>query len=184
MTSSPVAGLNHDALWSKDRVLQGAEFQRALTITNERVEWSYDAWDTLVEKLRSPDNHDRAIAAQLLARLAISDPKKRIMRDFDQLITVTRDRQFVTARHALQSLWRVGIPGESPRTRLVSALELRFAECTTEKNCTLVRYDIIESLRKLYDAVGDETVKTTALQLIEQEEDVKYKKKYATLWRK
>ena len=49
----------------------------------------------------------------------------------------------------------------------------------------MIRYDIIQSLRNLYDAaaVKDEKIKEKALELIETEEDIKYRKKYASLWR-
>jgi hypothetical protein len=53
----------------------------------------------------------------------------------------------------------------------------------TEKNGTLIRYDISQSLHRLYDAVKDETVRAKALALIETEADRKYRKKYAGLWR-
>ena len=52
-----------------------------------------------------------------------------------------------------------------------------------EKNCTLIRFDIIQSLRKLYDAVKDEEVKAKALELIGTEADIKYRKKFASLWK-
>jgi hypothetical protein len=45
----------------------------------------------------------------------------------------------------------------------------------------LIRYDIIQGLRKLYDEVTDEKVREKALELIETEEDLKYRKKYASL---
>ena len=62
-------------------------------------------------------------------------------------------------------------------------MRLRYSESDTEKNGTLIRYDIVQSLRNLYDAVKDEKVKAKALELIETEEDVKYRKKSASLWR-
>lgn len=34
----------------------------------------------------------------------------------------------------------------------------------------------------MYDELKDEEIKQTALQLIESEEDIKYRKKYATTW--
>jgi hypothetical protein len=99
------------------------------------------------------------------------------------LIAVTRDERFVTARHTLQSLWKVGVAGKPQRERLLEALAARFAACISEKNCTLIRYDILQSLRNVYDAVGDEKIRQKALELIETEEDIKYKKKYMSLWR-
>lgn len=155
-----------------------------LHTTDRPVDWAYEVWDDLVARLRHQDNHERAIAAQVLANLAKSDPEKRMLRDFPALLAVTRDERFVTARHCLQSLWKVGAAGPEQRQIVVASLEQRYHECISEKNCTLIRYDIIQSLRHIYDAVPDETIKEKALALIETETDLKYRKKYATLWRK
>ena len=125
----------------------------------------------------------RAITSQILANLAKSDPEKRILRDFDTLLAVTRDNRFVTARHCMQSIWKVGVAGEEQQKRLVDGLEQRFEECITEKNCTLIRFDIMQGLRNLYDEVTDEQVKEKALGLIETENDLKYRKKYTSVWR-
>jgi hypothetical protein len=62
-------------------------------------------------------------------------------------------------------------------------LARRFTECASEKNCTLIRYDIVESLRKIYDAAPDERVKAKALELIDTEADPRYRKKYAGVWK-
>jgi hypothetical protein len=64
----------------------------------------------------------------------------------------------------------------------VAALENRFSDCVTDKNCTLIRYNIIECLRKLFNAIRNEEIRTRAKALIELESDPKYKKKYLTLW--
>lgn len=65
----------------------------------------------------------------------------------------------------------------------MAELAARFEECGAEKNSTLLRYDRIESLRKLYDVNGDEAVRAQALPLIETEADPKYRKKYAGVWK-
>jgi len=65
----------------------------------------------------------------------------------------------------------------------MDGLERRFKECINEKNCTLIRYDILQSFRNVYDSVKDEKIREKALELIETEEDLKYRKKYATLWK-
>lgn len=106
-----------------------------------------------------------------------------MLKDFNALFAVTKDERFVTARHCMQALWKVGAAGKKQQELLVDALEFRFKECTTEKNSTLIRYDIIQSLRKLYDAIKDGKVKAKALELIETEEDIKYGKKYASVWK-
>jgi hypothetical protein len=53
-----------------------------------------------------------------------------------------------------------------------------------EKNCTLIRFDINVSLRNLFDATRDEAIKKKALAWNKTETDARYRKKYATAWRK
>lgn len=171
-----------DNIRSQDRELQSQAFTQILKQTQKPVDWAYEAWDELVRGLHHKDNHVRAIAAQLLANLARSDPQNRMKRVFPTLMSVTRDERFVTARHTLQSIWKVGLQPKMRRT-VVDGLAYRFQECATEKNCTLIRYDVIQGLRNLYDVVKDEAVKKKALALIETEDDAKYKKKYMTVWK-
>jgi hypothetical protein len=179
----PTIRTNLDNLWSEDRELQNKAFSHILKATDTPVDWAYEVWDKLVAGLSHKDNHVRAIAAQVLANLAKSDPEKRMLNDFDALLAVTKDERFVTARHCMQSLWKVGAAGKKQQKILVDGLAGRFKECIAEKNCTLIRYDIIQSLRNVYDAVQDERIREKALELIETEEDLKYRKKYASLWR-
>ncbi len=94
-------------LWSRDRVAQNTAFFAMLEQTNQPVDWVYEVWGTLVEELRHLDNHNRAIAAQILCNLAKSDPECRIIQDLPALLAVTKDPRFVTARHCMQSLWKV-----------------------------------------------------------------------------
>jgi hypothetical protein len=169
-------------LRSEDRTLQNEAFSSLLKKTEKTVDWAYDVWDQLVEGLRHKDNHVRAISAQVLANLAKSDPQNRMQKDFPALMAVTKDERFVTARHTLQSIWKVGVEKKMQKT-VVDALADRFRNCIMEKNCTLIRYDIIQDLRNLYDEVKDEKIKEKSLELIETEEDLKYKKKYRSVWR-
>jgi hypothetical protein len=173
-----------DNIHSKDKELQNKAFFYILNITEKPVDWAYDVWDEMMTGLRNGDNHVRAIAAQVLCNLAKSDPKKRIIKDFDNLLEVTKDERFVTARHCMQALWKVGAAGKEQQKIYMEGLERRFKECITEKNCTLIRYDILQSMRNVYDVAKDEKIKAKALELIETEEDLKYRKKYTSLWRK
>lgn len=172
-----------DDLRSPDGERRSQALSAIIVATDTPVDWAYEVWDEAVANLRHPDNHQRAIAAQLLCGLAKSDPERRMLRDLDALLVVTRDARFVTARHALQSIWKVGAASAELRQRLVARLSERFQGCDMEKNGTLVRYDIIESLRKVYDATYDAQVREAALALIATEADLKYRKKYAALWR-
>jgi hypothetical protein len=64
----------------------------------------------------------------------------------------------------------------------IGSSKIQLHECAVEKNGTLTRFDISESLKKVYDQTGDESVREKALELIETEDDLKYRKKYARLW--
>lgn len=170
-------------IYSKDLQLQNAAFLSLIAETDHPVAWAYEVWDELVKALTHQDNHVRAIAAQVLCNLAKSDPHKRMARDFPALLNVTRDERFVTARHTMQSLWKVGAAGDEQLSWYLEGLTSRFYECSNEKNCTLIRYDISQSLRNTYDAVKSEKIRETALHLIESETDMKYHQKYAALWK-
>lgn len=171
------------AIRSGDRGVQGTAFTALMAATEQPVDWAYEAWDDLKAALSHRDNRLRSIASQLLCNLAKSDPKGRILKDLDALIDVTRDDKFVTARHCLLALWKIGLGGAKQRKAVVNALAGRFADCAAEKNCTLIRYDLVQGLRKLYDHTRDDTIRTMALALIETEPDLKYRRKYAAEWR-
>jgi len=173
-----------DNIRSEDGEVQNKAYNFLMEKTEEPVNWAYDAWDELLEGLKHKDNHVRAISAQILSNLAKSDPKERMLKDFDKLLAVIKDERFVTARHCLQSLWKVGIAGKKQQVVYVDGLARRYKECVKEKNCTLIRYDILVSMRNVYNEVKDEAIKEKALALIEMEKDKKYQKKYRTVWKK
>jgi len=173
-----------DNIRSEDGQVQNQAYHFLMEQTEKPVDWAYEAWDELVEGLTHKDNHIRAISSQLLANFGKSDPKGRMFKDFDKLLAVTKDEKFVTARHTLQNIWKVGLGGKNAQQLVVKGLEKRFRECIKEKNCTLIRHDINVALRNLYDATTSSEIKEKALELIETEKDLKYKKKYATVWKK
>lgn len=172
-----------DNIHAADGELQFQAYNSLIAATDKPVDWAYEAWDELLAGLTDPDNHVRAISAQVLCNLAKSDPKNRMLKDMDALVTVTQDERFVTARHCMQSLWKVGVAGKKQQKKLLEGLEKRFQECSAEKNCTLIRYDIIVSLKQMYDVVMDEAIRKKALAWIETEPDLKYRKKYAGVWK-
>jgi hypothetical protein len=169
---------------STDREQQGTAYRELLELTSKRVDWAYQAWDQLFAALRSRDNRLRSIAAQLISNLAArSDPEVRILKELPDLLAVTHDEKFVTARHALQSLWIIGLAGDAQRSVIVKSFATRFDEAGSEKNGRLVRYDIIEALGKLFNKTRDEAIKRRSLQLIATEANEKHGKKYSAVWR-
>ncbi|MBV5323589.1 hypothetical protein JZU51_02375, partial [bacterium] len=146
-----------DNIRSEDGDLQNKAYTFLLDVTEKPVDWAYEAWDELIDGLTHMDNHVRAISSQVLANLAKSDPKGRMIKDFDKLLAVTKDEKFVTARHCLQSMWKIGLAGKKQQKLLLDGFAKRFEECSAEKNCTLIRFDIVQGLRNLYNATTDET---------------------------
>jgi len=78
----------------------------------------------------------------------------------------------------------VGLGGKNAQQLVVKGLEKRYHKCVSEKNCTLIRYDIIQGLRNLYDATTSSEIKEKAMELIEMKQDLKYRKKYTGVWKK
>lgn len=170
-------------LEAEDKDVQYDAFNHILAATKKEVDWAYDVWDPLKEWLTDPDNHRRARAAQFLSGLAISDPEKRMLHDFPALWEVTKDQKFVTARHSLQSIWKVGLAGPEQKKMVVNSMVERFQNNANEKHYTLIQYDMIQGLKNLYDEINDEQIRQIAMELIETEEDSKYQKKYKSVWK-
>jgi len=176
---------NVDNLSSDNGQARYDALEYVMAATNQPVDWAYEVWDGLVQQIKSPNLHQRAIATTLLCNLAKSDPKRRILKDLDAIAAVLHDTSFVTARHTLQAMWKIGAAGQPQQKAVLAKFAERFAECASDaKHCTLIRYDILVSMRQLYDQVKDETIRAQALALIATEPDAKYVKKYLTVWKK
>ncbi|WP_438350630.1 hypothetical protein ACP8HI_08290 [Paenibacillus sp. FA6] len=167
----------------EDKDAQFEAFNHIIKATQVEVDWAYEVWDRLKGWLTDADNHRRARAAQFLSNLAISDPEQRMLNDFAGLWEVTKDPKFVTARHTLQSIWKVGLAGQEQKELVVNHIIDRYHNGANEKHYTLIRFDMIQGLKNLYDKLQDETIKQIAMELIESEEDSKYRKKYMSVWK-
>jgi hypothetical protein len=147
------------------------------------VPWADAAWGEFLGLLEHQNNHVRSIAGQMLSNLAQSVDRNVALRDLPKVVAATRDPMFVTARHILQAIWKYALGLEDRRKALLTELTRRFEDSSAEKNSTLVRFDIVTGLRKLYARSGDPAVMQTARHLISLEDDAKYRKKYAAVWR-
>ncbi|KOS66939.1 hypothetical protein AEA09_15680 [Lysinibacillus contaminans] len=171
-------------LTEHDRDIQFESFEELMKIVKEPVDWTYSVWEQLIKALTYKNAHSRAQSAQFLCALAAkSDPEERVLEDFMKIWAVTYDEKTVTARHSLQSIWRIGLAGQVQRDLVVSHLAKRFHTCVGEKHPTLIRYDIIVSFKNLFDATGDIKLLSIAQDLIQKEQDIQYQKKYKTALR-
>jgi hypothetical protein len=125
--------MHFDNLHSEHGDTRFKAMNTVLKITDERVDWANEVWDDMLAHLRHENNHQRALAAQVLCNLAKSDTKNRMAKDFAALLAVTKDERFVTARHCLQSLWKVGVARKELQKIVVDGLAGRFKECAAEK---------------------------------------------------
>jgi hypothetical protein len=172
-----------DALANRDPASRADAYATLMQATEMNVGWADLVWKDLLPLLADEDNHIRSIAGQVLCNLAKSTKADTVLGDLDKLAAVTRDKRFVTARHVLQSLWKVGLATQDVRNALVVRLVQRFEMTTAEKNSTLIRYDILCAMRSLFAATGDYGIRAAALALIPTEQDDKYRKKYEAVWR-
>ncbi len=169
---------------SADRDAAYQAFVELMAAAEEPVDWSYDVWDQMVEDLTHKQGSKRAFAAQMLARLAISDPDERMLDDFAALAAVMRDDKPVTARHTLQSIWRVGLAGSKQKDLVIDALVKRFRECASERLGSLVRIDALISLGNLARETEDPAVAKRAAKLIASERDDEAQKQQRACWKK
>jgi hypothetical protein len=155
--------------------------QTLLGVTESKVDWIYEVWDLLLEKLDHENSYQRSIAVMLLCNLAKSDVDNRLKTTLDRLCAHTKDEKFITSRQCLQNLWKVAAANKRNREKVLKHLDRRFRECTQEKHYNLLRQDILQSLLCLYRQEKDDRLLAAAQALIAQEKELKYRKQYEAL---
>ncbi len=172
-----------DQLHTQDANARYEAFLELTRMTNERVDWFSEAADELFLMCRAGDYHQRAMSVQLLANLAKSDPERQVLARVDELLRVTADERITTARHALQSFWKIAIVDVASRERVNEVLSERFERSFAEENGTLLRYDIHGVLRKVFDHTSDAKLVELATSWLERETDEKSRRKSRTVWK-
>ena len=170
-----------DNLESTDNEIRITALQTVLHLTEDEVDWVYDVWDKLVEKLNHKNSYQRSIAIMLLCNLAKSDIKNRLDASLELLLAHTKDEKFITSRQCIQFIWKVATTSKSRREKVLDYLEARFIECVDEKHYNLIRQDIIQSVKSLYDHEQDDALLTRAQALMMTEQDEKYRKEYTDI---
>ena len=170
-----------DNLSSTDDKIRLNALQTLLKLTEVPVDWVYDVWDLLLEKLEHENSYQRSIGIMLLCNLAKSDRENRMKVSLDRLLVHTRDEKFITSRQCIQNIWKVAAANKSNREKVMNHLEARFLECEQEKHYNLLRQDIIQSFVMLNQHAGDHELLARARALIAQEREAKYRKQYEAL---
>lgn len=172
-----------EELGSGDDTVRLNALQTLLTMTETRVDWVYEVWEDLLEKLEHENSYQRSIGILLLCNLAKSDGEGRLKSVLDRLLIHTRDEKFITSRQCLQNIWKIAATNPANREKILKHLEKRFVECADEKHSNLLRQDIVQSLGCLYQHERDPGLLARAQALIAKEADAKNRKKYEALLR-
>jgi hypothetical protein len=168
-------------LASTDDKIRMDALQDLLKVTESKVDWVYEVWDHLLEKLDNKNSYQRSIAVKLLCNLAKSDVENRLGISLDRLLAHTKDEKFITSRQCIQSIWKIATTNKPNREKVLKHLEKRFVECANEKHYNLLRQDIIQSMVLLYKEEKKDVLLVKVRTLIAKEQDMKYRKQYEAL---
>jgi hypothetical protein len=170
-----------EELSSTDDKIRLEALQATLKLTESKVDWVYEVWDLLLEKLDHENSYQRSIGIMLLCNLAKSDADDRLRFALDRLLAHTNDEKFITSRQCIQNIWKVPATTKSNREKVLKHLEKRFTDCADEKHYNLLRQDIIQSMVLLSKHEKDDKLLSRVQALIAKESEAKYRKKYQAL---
>jgi hypothetical protein len=170
-----------EELSSTDDKIRLEALQATLKLTETKVDWVYEVWDLLLEKLNHENSYQRSIGILLLCNLAKSDTEDRLRFALDRLLAHTNDERFITSRQCIQNIWKAAATTKSNRDKVLKHLEKRFIDCADEKHYNLLRQDIIQSMVLLSKHEKDDKLLSRVQGLTTKEPEAKYRKKYETL---
>jgi hypothetical protein len=165
-------------LASSDDGTRMSALKTVLALTEQPVEWVYEVWDDLLQRLQHENSYQRTIAVKVLCRLAKSDHENRLAASLDHLLAHTRDEKFITSRQCIQALWEVAVANLSLRERVVAHLEQRFADTAGDAHPNLIRQDVVQSLKRIHDESKDEQILHRARALLDLDKEAKNRKGY------
>jgi hypothetical protein len=162
---------------TEDKIRLNA-LQNILIITDAKVDWIYEIWDDLFERLNHPNSYQRSIAIKVLCNLAKSDSEHHLNDTIQIILAHTKDEKFITTRQCLQNIWKLALTNQPDRRIVLDHLEKRYLECVDEKHYNLIRQDIIQSIALLSKEINDPSIIIKAQNLISKEASEKYRKTY------
>lgn len=162
---------------SKDNKVRLKALEELMKITSEKVDWIYDKWNILVDKLDSENSYQRSIGMFLLSNLTKSDIENKFFSIMERYLGLMEDDKFITARQSIQNSWKVAIVSNKHGKLIIDHLEKMFVSNKhLAKHSNLIRQDIMSSLVKSYDNSKNEETLNLINMLIQLENDKKVKK--------
>jgi hypothetical protein len=161
-------------LESKDNNARYEAFKELFQLTEQEVDWIYDYWQILVDKLSSENSFHRSIGLLLLANLTRSDSEDRFSEIVGRYLTFLDDEKFITARQCLQNVWRIAVNKKAHRFAIEGALKSTYSgSIHLERNPNLIKQDVIFSLAKIAEFYKDESLNNEIESMILKETDKK-----------
>lgn len=162
---------------SQDDKVRYSAFQTLLTLTEEKVDWVYDKWYDLLEKLDSDNSYQRSIGFMLLANLSKSDIDNRMGQVVTRLIQLFDDEKFITSRQCIQNVWKIAVCNFGHKSLIMDELLKTYYEnIHINKHGNLIKQDVIFSMNKIYQSDNDNKVLVKINELIDAETDAKFVK--------
>lgn len=163
------------SLESKDNNTRYEAFKALLLLTEKKVDWIYDKWHLLADKLSSDNSFQRSIGFMLIANLSLSDDENRLSGVINNLLNCMNDEKFITSRQCIQCVWEIAVNKKALETIIVESLKNMFYNNVHLKtHGNLIKQDVISSLLR----ISEQNNEVTGLisNLIEEENEDKLKK--------
>ena len=150
----------------KDNNIRKEALDKVIELTQDTVDWIYDYWDFLVEKLDSKNSYQRTIGMFIISNLAKSDRENRFEEILDKYLLMTEDEKFITSRQTLQKVWKVAIAKENCKKKIVEHLYRMFTQNKhLNVHTNLIRKDIVDTLCRIYE-IDNEAIDLNYLRII------------------
>jgi hypothetical protein len=161
-------------LESKDGKIRYHALQELIQITDQPVEWVYDKWYELENKLSSDNSYQRSIGLMLLANIAKSDTENRMVSILDKYLGCFCDEKFITSRQCIQTAWKIAISNASNGKKVIQELEKTYFENIHLKtHGNLIKEDVVSCLCQIAKHSSDQAALLRAEELLNKEIDSK-----------
>ena len=160
-------------LESKDGKIRYNALQELIGITDQSVEWVYDKWYELENKLSSDNSYQRSIGLMLLANLSKSDTDNRIGGIIKKITGFFEDEKFITSRQCIQLVWKIALNNKANCTFIINELSKTYFEnIHLKEHGNLIKQDVIYSLCQIAK-FAEKSAYDKAVELIGNETDAK-----------
>lgn len=160
-------------LESKDGKMRYNALQELIDITDQPVEWVYDKWYELENKLSSGNSYQRSIGLMLLANLSKSDTDNRMGGIITKITEFFEDEKFITSRQCIQLVWKIALNNKANCKFIINELSTTYFEnIHLKEHGNLIKQDVIFSLCQIAK-FAEKSAYDKAVELIENEVDEK-----------